>query len=464
MASLEMEFDLGFATLTSSTSTYEHKGDSTSENTGFYAQLNWLALYYYNYPRPMASAVRTYDDDAFVQEIRLVSKGDGNIDWIVGGFYQDLDQVATQTSYLRGWANYFDAAWGDCFCVDDTDFRYNRDENFTESALFGELTYHVSDQFRITGGFRYFDNDYENQTFIGVGIWTEDIFRTSDNEFFSGSESDTLFKFNLAYDVNEDAMLYGTISEGFRRGGTNAVPLSGTFAEDPAWLRYEPDTTTNYEVGIKGNWNNSFYNVSLFYVDWDKIQLNTATTNWAFYAAQNGSSATTKGVEAEYSVSFGEGWLLNLGYAYTDGELDSDMISADDVYVVAPAGSRLPGLAEHTVNMTLEYAFELRDGIEWVNRVNGYYQSETKNHINDNSFFFGRTMGSFSLWNFNSNLIFGNWSAGLFVKNLFNEAGVVGIFTEEYMGTSPDQNYYGNGAKNIVARPRTVGVSASWNF
>jgi len=131
---------------------------------------------------------------------------------------------------------------------------------------------------------------------------------------------------------------------------------------------------------------------------------------------------------------------------------------------VAPAGSRLPGLAEHTVNMTLEYAFELRDGIEWVNRVNGYYQSETKNHINDNSFFFGRTMGSFSLWNFNSNLIFGNWSAGLFVKNLFNEAGVVGIFTEEYMGTAPDQNYYGNGSKNIVARPRTVGVSATWNF
>ena len=38
LASLEMNVDLGFATLTSSTSHYEHEGDSVSENTGFYAQ------------------------------------------------------------------------------------------------------------------------------------------------------------------------------------------------------------------------------------------------------------------------------------------------------------------------------------------------------------------------------------------------------------------------------------------
>jgi len=461
VVALEMSYDFGFATLTSSTSGYDHSGDSISENTGFSAQQGWLSFYYYNYPRPMHSAVRSYSDEAFIQELRLVSNTEGAVDWIVGLFYRDQDARSSQVNYLRNFYNWAWTAWGCCVLGDD-DFRYDRQENFEDKAVFGELTWNINDRFRLTGGFRYFDLDYTNDTFMGVGLY--ESFSIDERRQFDGSDSDTLFKFNLAYDVNEDTMLYGTISEGFRRGGTNAVPLSGIFAEDPAWLRYEPDTTTNYEVGIKGNWNNSFYNVSLFYVDWDKIQLNTATTNWAFYAAQNGSSATTKGVEAEYSVSFGEGWLLNLGYAYTDGELDSDMISADDVYVVAPAGSRLPGLAEHTVNMTLEYAFELRDGIEWVNRVNGYYQSETKNHINDNSFFFGRTMGSFSLWNFNSNLIFGNWSAGLFVKNLFNEAGVVGIFTEEYMGTSPEQNYYGNGAKSIVARPRTVGVSASWNF
>ncbi|MCW8873490.1 MAG: TonB-dependent receptor [Xanthomonadales bacterium] len=461
MMSLEMSYDFGFATLTSSTSGYEHTGDSISENTGFSAQQGWLNFYYYNYPRPMHSAERSYSDEAFIQELRLVSNTEGSFDWIAGLFYRDQDLRSSQVNYLRNFYNWAWTAW-DCCVLGDDDFRYDRQENFEDKAVFGELTWNVTDRFRVTGGFRYFDLDYSNDTFMGVGLY--ESFHIDDQVRLDGSDSDTLFKFNAAFDMNENTLLYGTISEGFRRGGTNAVPLSGTFAESPAWLRYGPDSTTNYEIGIKGDWNGSFYNVSLFYVDWKDIQLNTATTNWAFYAAQNGSGATTKGVEAEYNVAFGEGWLLNLGYAYTDGELDSDMWSADNVYVVAPGGSRLPGLAEHTANVSLQYAFDLSDNIEWVNRIGGYYQSETKNHINDDSYFFGRTMGSFSIWDFNSNVVMGNWTLGLFVKNLFNEEGVVGIFTEEYMGTSPEQKYYGNGGKSIIARPRTVGLAVTWDF
>jgi len=461
VVALEISYDFGFATLTSSTSGYDHSGDSISENTGFSAQQGWLNFYYYNYPRPMHSAVRSYSDEAFIQELRLVSNTEGSFDWIAGLFYRDQDARSSQVNYLRNFYNWAWTAWGCCVLGDD-DFRYDRQENFEDKAVFGELTWNISDAFRITGGFRYFDLDYTNDTFMGVGLY--EAFSINEQVQFDGSDSDTLFKFNLSYDVNENAMIFGTISEGFRRGGTNAVPLSGVFAENPAWLRYEPDYTTNYEVGIKGNWDSSYYSVSVFYVDWDNIQLNTATTNWAFYAAQNGSSATTKGLEAEYSLAFGEGWMLNLGYAYTDGELDSDMWSADDVYVVAPGGSRLPGLAEHTANLSLEYAFDLTDSIQWVNRIGGYYQSDTKNHINDNSFYFGRTMGSFSIWDFNSNFVMGNWKLGLFVKNLFNEKGVVGIFTEEYMGTSPEQKYYGNGGKSIIARPRTVGLAVTWDF
>jgi outer membrane receptor protein involved in Fe transport len=461
VVSLEMSYDFGFATLTSATSGYDHTGDSISENTGFSAQQGWLSFYYYNYPRPMHSAERSYSDEAFIQELRLVSNTEGTFDWIVGAFYRDQDTRSSQVNYLRNFYNWAWTAWGCCVLGDD-DFRYDRQENFKDQAVFGELTWNISDEFRLTGGFRYFDLDYTNDTFMGVGLY--ESFHIDEQVHLDGSDSDTLFKLNAAYDVNDETMLYGTISEGFRRGGTNAVPLSGTFAESPAWLRYGPDTTTNYELGMKGNWHSAFYNVSLFYVDWEDIQLNTATTNWAFYAAQNGSSATTQGVELEYDVAFGEGWRLNLGYAYTEGELDEVMWSADDVYIVAQAGAKLPGLAEHTANAMLEYAFEFGGGIQWINRLSGYYQSETKNSISDTSAFFSATMGDFSLWDFNSNFVLGNWTLGLFVKNMFNEEGVVGIFKEEYMGTAPDQNYFGNGGKSIIARPRTVGLAVTWDF
>ncbi|MEE4218997.1 MAG: TonB-dependent receptor [Xanthomonadales bacterium] len=462
VVSLEMSYDFGFATLTSSTSGYDHSGDSTSENTGFSAQQGWLSFYYGNYPRPMHSAERSYSDEAFIQELRLVSNTEGMFDWIAGAFYRDQDTRSSQVNYLRNFYNWAWTAWG-CCAIGDDDFRYNREENFTDTAVFGELTWNVTGTFRMTGGFRYFDLDYDNDTFMGVGLW--DTFAVNEQIQFSGSDSDTLFKFNASWDLNDNAMLYGTISEGFRRGGTNAVPLSGLFAEDPAWLRYGPDTTTNYEIGYKGAGNGSFYNISLFYVDWQDIQLNTTTTNWAFYAAQNGSSATTQGIELEYNKSFGKGWRLALGYAYTTGELDSVMWSADDVYIVAPKGNTLPGLAEHTANVMLENAFGMSNGWLWINRISGYYQSETNNSISETSAALSATMGSFSIWDFNSNLAINNrWTVGLFVKNMFNEEGLVGIYKEEYMGTSPEQHYYGNGGKNIIARPRTVGVLATWNF
>jgi outer membrane receptor protein involved in Fe transport len=154
---------------------------------------------------------------------------------------------------------------------------------------------------------------------------------------------------------------------------------------------------------------------------------------------------------------------MNLGYAYTKGKLDGDMWSADEIYIVAPDGQKLPGLAEHTVNAMLEHVWELNSGWQWVNRVSGYYQSDTQNAISTSARF-AQKLGSFSIWDFNSSLMMNNWTVGLFVKNLFNEEGVVGVYKEEYMGTSPEQKYYGNGAKSIIARPRTVGIYASWDF
>ena len=460
MWSLEMNYDFGFATLTSSTSGYDQTGDSISENTGFSAQNGWLADYYGNYPRPMHSAERDYSDEAFIQELRLVSNNDSAVQWIVGAFYRDQDARSTQVNYLRNFYNWAWAAW-DCCAVGDDDFRYNREENFKDTALFGELTWNVTDAFHLTGGLRWFDQKYKNNTFMGVGLY--DTFSVNDEVYLEDSDSDTLFKLNASWDFNETNMLYTTFSQGYRRGGTNAVPLTGVFAESPAWLHYAPDFTNNYEIGIKGTGNSSFYNVSLFYVDWEDIQLNTATTYWGFYAAQNGSDAHTQGVEIEYDKYFGDNWHFNAGYAYTKGELDADMWSADDIYIVAPEGQKLPGLSEHTINAMIENIQDMSNGWQWINRLSAYYQSDSENAISTSARF-AQTLDSFSIWDLNSSVIIGEWTVGLFVKNIFNELGVVGVYKEEYMGTSPEQNYYGNGAKSIVTRPRTIGVTVSFDF
>jgi iron complex outermembrane receptor protein len=469
LISLEAEIDLGFATLTSSTSSYEHEGDSTSENTGFYAQIGWLEFYYYNYPRPMASAVRTYSDEAFVQEFRLVSNGDNTVDWVAGAFYRDQDLISTQQSFLRGFETWYDLWAGDpSFVVTDKDFDYSRNENFTDLGIFGEATWHVSDTFRLTGGLRYFDVDFENNTYMAVGLWAPGIFFIEDTALFAESESDVLFKVNASFDLSDDMMLYGTISEGYRRGGSNAVPLSGPFAEDPGWLQYGSDSVMNYEVGIKGTMGRIRYSAAAFFVDWKDVQINTASSNWAFFTAANGDKAETKGIEIELEGYLSDQVHYNFGYAYVDGELTKDARAPTaSAGVIAPAGATLPGTAENTLNASLDYTQELNNGMTWMSRINAYYQSDTENSIGDagrSPGTFVQKLDSFSLWNFVTTLSTDNWDASLFVKNLTDEEGVTGLFTELYMGSAPATSYVGNGAKQFISLPRTLGVSFTYHF
>ena len=469
VASLEAEVDLGFATLTSSTSVYEHEGDSVSENTGFYAQLGWLQFYYYNYPRPMASAVRTYSDEAVVQEFRLVSNGEQAVDWVAGAFYRDQDMNSTQQSFLRGFEAWADTWFGNPnLIVRDKDFDYERDETFRDLGIFGELTFNVSDTFRLTGGLRWFQNDFDNFTFMSIGLWDPAIFQITDTAFFEESEDDVLFKLNASWDISDDAMLYGTISEGYRRGGSNAVPLSGPFAEDPGWLRYDSDSAVNYELGIKGTTDRLRYSAAAFYVDWDNIQLNTASSNWAFFTAANGDSARTSGLEVELDGLITDQWRYAVGYAFVDAELTADAFAPTAaVRLLAADGATLPGTSEHTLNGALEYTTELANGLGWMTRVNAYYQSDTQNALGD----FGRAPGTFTreldgftLWNVVSTVSGENWDATLFIKNLTDEEAVTGLFTEQYMGTAPAQNYLGNGNKEFIAQPRTIGLSLTWHF
>ena len=469
LASLEMEFDLGFATLTSSTSTYDHSGDSVSENTGFYAQLGWLGAYYYNYPRPMASAVRTYSDKAWVQELRLVSTGDSDIHWVAGVFYRDQDLNSTQNSYLRGFERWADLAFGDpTLIVQDQDFGYERDENFKDLGIFGEVTWDATDTFHLTLGARWFRNKYTNDTYMQVGVWDPSIFNFEDTAHFDGDESDTLFKINAAWDLSDSQMLYATISEGYRRGGSNAVPTVGFFAEDPGWQQYDPDTVTNYEIGFKGSTERLRYSLAAFYVDWNNVQLNTATTNWAFFAAANGDGAKTDGIEVELDGIIGDGWRYNLGYAYVDGEVKGNAYApVDPTYVLAPDGAPLVGTAKHTLNAALQYTLDVGRDYAWTTRFNAYYQSKTENAYGDGSRppgTFTATLDGFSLLDLTTWVTHDHWSASLYVKNLTNEAGVTGLFSNLYMGTDPSQNYYGNGSKEFLALPRTLGLAFTYEF
>jgi outer membrane receptor protein involved in Fe transport len=459
LASLELDFDLGFATLSSGTSHYDQHGSSQSENTGFYAKNQWLASYYYNYPRPMAEADRSYADKAFVQEIRLTSKTGGAFDYVAGLFYMDQKLAATQYSHLRGLKAWTDVNAPLDGVTTDNDFVFDRQQRFKEKAFFGELTYAITPTLRVTGGLRSFKTDFSNDSIVGSGVYSPVPITTA----LAQGDSGTLYKANIGYDVAPQKLLYATVSQGYRRGGANVVPLTGTFAESAKFQTFKPDRSTNIEAGFKGRSGDYRYSASLFHIDWKDIQLDTATPNWGFYAAQNGGKARTQGLELELSGRLAQAWRYSLSYAYVDAKLSEDVGRADKATVIiARSGTRLPGSAKNTLSASLDHTQAL-GSLYWTNRLGVYYQGATENSISGSARF-KQTWDGFSLWNLSSTLAGEKWSATLFVKNLGNAAGITGGLLEAYMGTDIKQNYLGNGSKVFISQPRTIGLSGSYSF
>jgi outer membrane receptor protein involved in Fe transport len=487
---LDVEWDLGFATLTSNSSYYENEGKGNSDNGGLWVSggevdgtsRDWISAFGYSgWPRPAQRAERGYDDETFVQELRLVSSAtDARIDWVAGAFYLDQDQTVWQNSWNPGMDVFNDAcrATGDPVCdnfwprfydgLTERDFEYRRDVTFEELAVYGELTYHLTDKIHLTGGARWFDNETENDTIMGFPLvegWTSsEVPRSTDKD------DDILLKGNVAYDLSDNAMIYGTVSEGYRRGGANAVPSfenGDPFGEPNAEAirTFAKDEVLNFEVGIKGRTDAMTYTVSAFYVDWDDPQLNTTSDWYGFYIATNGDSAVTQGVEVEV-----DGFVLNnvhyrVGYTWVDAELDEDFFSPQQGGLVAEDGSTLPGTPEHVLSATLDKTWSLSNDLDLVARVSAYYQDETENYINDGSPL-NETFDSFWLVSASATVFLDNWRLTLFGKNLGDEEGVTGAFPSAHWSfdTGVFENWYGNGNRQMITQPRTLGASVTYQF
>lgn len=122
----------------------------------------------------------------------------------------------------------------------------------------------------------------------------------------------------------------------------------------------------------------------------------------------------------------------------------------------------LPGTPEHQFNWSLDHTGRLADWTTFT-RLDGYYQSETRNAVTTSPTF-NVPLDGFSIWNLTTTFSRDNVDLSLWMKNITNEAGVTGVFTEAYMGTAPADGYFGNGNKEMIALPRTVGATVRFSF
>jgi iron complex outermembrane recepter protein len=509
LGALTLAAELGFATLTSSTSYYDNRYHDTVDLSYFPEHASVYS--YGGYPRVASPIYTTADDKAFVEELRLVSRSGSSWDYVAGAFYRRQTTYVDDPQTLPGlsvWSelpgsglplsiyyggpgasgtcNYDTAADAFVNCnggarpgsLRPTDLVYDltRNTTFHDKAVYGELTRHLSERWQITAGARVFWQNF-GQTLhqitplCGPACSTldpPDIYGTV-SKAASRSFEDHIFKLNSSYEFGRELHVYATWSQGFRHGGQNAFPVDpsgkcGVCELSDALGPYKSDRATNYEVGVKGAIDNRWrYSAALYRIDWTDIQLDTFLIRSFAGVVVNGGKARSQGLEFEGSARLSDYWSATAGFTLTDARLTSDFVNQQ---IIGHDGDRLPGVSRSQLSAAVDYVRPL--GSRAVTfHFDGAYRSGFGSTLNDlyydgSGFEAGqrsnyRLFGGYTVMNAALGLELGShWRLRAYLDNLANVAGVAA-----WVGDHTDVTAHNN--FEYLMRPRTVGLSVSYS-
>ncbi|MEI9994198.1 MAG: TonB-dependent receptor [Rhizomicrobium sp.] len=424
---LTVKYDADWASIVSSTSYFGRQTESKTDDTG--AGFGILP------PGVTAVAPDKIDYNIFTQEVRVVSNQSGPLEWIVGAFYKnstrsDLNSIDTTP---------------DLGPLLDGDFNYR----FRQWAVYGALTWHITDLLEASAGLRYFNEDDRFHTdvsgaFAGPGLVNTSVENTS------GLAPRVSLKYNLA----DSTMAYATVSKGFRPGGANPSKPIFDLLGVPLPLTFKPDTIWNYEVGVKADLfdNRLTLDLAAYYMDWQNIQLPASAA--VFNGTYNAGGATSKGVELEGLARLTERLTLNFSGNYTDATLSDTVILNTPSGPVTEAlkGNQLPLVPQWKVSLGAEYRWPISDDWSAALRGDASFVASRYNFADDNP---AQRLRAYQLLNLQLEADGPGYAVTLFADNLTDK---VVEYAFEADPSLPNTRLFN------VGQPRTIGIRLRKDF
>jgi iron complex outermembrane receptor protein len=405
---------------------------------------------------PAAAVSENIEDRHNTQaELRYATHFNSSINAVVGGFYQHtkddlLVHIMDITDQGTPAGAFSPTAAGDYYTGHDGHTILGREDHrrTTQEAAYGELTWKPTSQLGAVVGLRYFVVDLD-----GYQVATHPFFTgTSQTPQYDASARYTNLspKFNLSYKVDEAALVYLTVAEGFRSGGLNELGVPG----DVLPRSFGPDSLWNYEVGLKGRLMDGLfdYQVDAFWIDWRKIQVKAQTAAGTDYI-ENLGKARVRGIEAQFDVVPVHGLTLSVAGSYQNDVLIEG--ATKEQYLVNPSlglsGEALPNVPKALLNTTAEYDLPLAPGVQLRFAADMTYRSAT------NSYFVtypgNIRLPGFAQYGLRASFDWQKWTAMLFGHNIFDKRGLID-------GVNDPVTPY-----SVVAiRPRTVGLTLNRKF
>ena len=428
-ASLRLEWDLDEHTVTSITAWESAEIYSRADIDGGYGgyEINGQAVPSGPgfIPFTSESADGIPDHDQYTQELRLTSNFSGDFNYQVGLFY--FDEALTIENF-----SYDTAANGALN-------GYVRQQQDTQAwAVFGSVDYTLTDDFKVTVGLRYSDDDKEfsaNRTLSPVGGGT--LFLTE-----NPSDDHVSWDISTNYKVSDDINWYARVANSFR-----APSIQGRILFGDEVTVAESETLTSYETGIKSDvWDGrGRVNLAVFYYDMDDQQLTAVGGGANFNRLVNADKTTGYGFELDTQWVLTDNLNATFNLSYNNTELKDDDLAVavcaqctvtDPTYQVPGAfgpedraildGNSLPHAPEWISNLTLRYSREMADG-EFFTYADVSYRSEIDFFLYESVEFEGKALTEVGLrsgyrWAEGDN----EYEVSAFVRNLFDEQQAIG--------------------------------------
>ncbi len=334
-AVLEVEFDLGFADLTSVTG-YRDFDVSRGQDVDF----SNVDIY------RLGNTEETFEN--LSQEFRLAGTI-GDVDWLAGTYVykEELSQAGGFLILASQGPAYFSAlipaAAGQL--VPGNGLSGAFEQETTGWSVFTRNTWHASELLDITLGLRFSEESKDGSSIINgggtggviVNNWPcatlpiapfcnntgYDKTRQEDEQW-SGTVS-------VAYQLTDATNAYASYSRGFKSGGFNLDPAAfqlnpttGAVVNDGS--EFKAEVVDTYEIGTKSQLLDGLLNLNatIFYSEFENFQLNTFTG--AFFIVQNVPQVNSKGIEVEYQWNVADGVFLVGGVTLAESVYDGGVI------------------------------------------------------------------------------------------------------------------------------------------
>lgn len=504
--SLKSEFDFDFATFTHIIGYNDN--DETFRSDSDHGDFSFVPGVFAAFPATFADPVPgppfplgivtggpidfSFEEESTQREIstefRLASNSESKLNWLIGGFYldiedttQDIRQITPEMQAIAD-AN-LTTAIAEQFAESSANAPFpgfysfpinlgpdatinvtrNRSENSIKNiALFGSLGYDFTDRLSATVEARYAEETFNSRRVVqNLGA--------DPSLIVNGKETLKAFtpRFTVDYQMNDDTLFYGVVAKGTKPGG-----LNGATAIEAGAFGYNEEEVWSFEVGTKNTFfdDQLRFNLAAFLLKIDGYQLTQTvdTGDNAVSAITNAGDADVYGLELEtqYAPAFLPGATFTFNGAWTDSEfqngfdqnqgvlndaLDNGFVdcSTGDQFPDGPddcndslfgdiTGKRIPRQAEWQLFADATYRGDITDDISYSIGVNVSYESSKFVQVHNLADF-----GEFTIVNLNAGIQGDFWEVQVFGRNITDEDSPVTVIRYADGSDSFKRSFYG---------------------